>query len=169
MKLPPTFVKNSDNINVIIETPKGSGIKYTFNPETELFKLSSILAEGLVFPFHFGFISGTKGDDGDPLDVLVLLDNPSYPGCHIECKVIGVIEAEQTEKKETIRNDRIIATAAEAERYAKIDSLKDLDKYIVDEIINFFVSYNKMKDKKFKPINTEGSRKAIKLIKNSML
>jgi inorganic pyrophosphatase len=169
MKMPQTFVKNSDNINVIIETPKGSGIKYTFDPETKIFKLSSILAEGLVFPFHFGFIPGTRGEDGDPLDVLVLLDNPCYPGCLIECKVIGVIEAEQTEKKETVRNDRIISTAVKAERYAEIDSLKDLDKYLMGEIVNFFISYNKMKDKIFKPLANEGPKKANKLIKNSMV
>jgi inorganic pyrophosphatase len=83
--------------------------------------------------------------------------------------VIGVIEAEQTEKKETVRNDRIISTAVKAERYAEIDSLKDLDKYLMGEIVNFFISYNKMKDKIFKPLANEGPKKANKLIKNSMV
>lgn len=168
MKMPETFVKNSDNINVIIETPKGSGVKYTFDTKAKLFKLSSILAEGLVFPFNFGFIPNTRGEDGDPLDVLVLFDNPCYPGCLIECKVIGVIEAEQTEKNETVRNDRIITTAVEAERYNKVNSLKDLDKYMMDEIVNFFISYNKMNNKIFTPLGNEGPKKAIELIKNSI-
>ncbi|MGI8582876.1 MAG: inorganic diphosphatase [Chitinophagaceae bacterium] len=86
MTLPKTFVADTKYINVIIETPKGSRNKYTFDPETELFKLTKILPEGLNFPLHFGFIPGTKGEDGDPLDVLVLMDEPSYPGNLIECK-----------------------------------------------------------------------------------
>ena len=88
MKMPEALAENPSYINVIIETPKGNGVKYTFDPKTKLFKLSKILAEGLTFPFHFGFIPQTKGEDGDPLDVLVLLNEPCYPGCHIECKAI---------------------------------------------------------------------------------
>src|SRR6185436_12257641 len=149
MKLPQTFVKKSETINVIIETPKGSSIKYDFDPETRLFKLNKILPEGLVFPLHFGFIPNTKGEDGDPLDVLVLLDEPCYPGCHVECKVIGVLEAEQTEKNETVRNDRIIAKAIESEKYSKVNFIKDLNSSMIDEIIHFFISYNKVSNKVF--------------------
>ncbi len=168
MKLPKTFVADSKYINVIIETPKDSGNKYTFDPETELFKLSKILPEGLNFPLHFGFIPHTKGDDGDPLDVLVLMDEPSYPGNLIECKVLGVIEAEQTEEGKTVRNDRLIAAAVESHRYKEFDNLKDLDKYLVKEITNFFITYNEMSKKNFKPIGNKGSQTAIRLIKKQM-
>lgn len=166
MKLPKTFVHGSENINVIIETPKGSANKYTFDPETQLFKLSKILPEGLHFPLHFGFIPATKGEDGDPLDVLILMDEPSYPGNHIECKVLGVIEAEQTEKNgDTMRNDRLICAAIESHRYGEFMTIKDLDKYLLKEIINFFVTYNKMSNKKFKVLDNKGPHSAIRLIK----
>jgi Inorganic pyrophosphatase len=166
MKLPETFVPDSKNINVIIETPKGSGNKYTYDPQTQLFKLSKILPEGLMFPLHFGFIPRTKGGDGDPLDVLVLMDEPSYPGNLIECRVLGVIEAEQTEKNgETMRNDRLIAAAVESHRYREFNTVKDLDKYLMKELINFFVTYNKMSKKKFKVLETNGPNTAIRLIK----
>lgn len=166
MKLPKTFVPESKNINVIIETPKGCGNKYAFDPETQLFKLSKILPEGLHFPLHFGFIPGTKGDDGDPLDVMVLMDEPSYPGNLVECKVLGVIEAEQTEKDgKSMRNDRLIAAAAESHRYGEFKTIKDLDKYLLKEIINFFVTYNKMSKKKFKVLNKNGPNTAVSLIK----
>jgi len=169
MKLPGTFVPGSKQVNVIIETPKGSGNKYTFDPETQLFKLTKILPQGLMFPLHFGFIPGTKGDDGDPLDILVLMDEPSYPGNLIECKVLGVIEAEQTENDgNTMRNDRIIAAAVESHRYKAFDDLKDLDKYLLEEIINFFINYNEMSNKKFKPIGNKGKATAIRLIKKQM-
>ena len=169
MKLPDTFVPDSKHINVIIETPKGCGNKYTYDPETQLFKLTKILPQGLIFPLHFGFIPGTKGEDGDPLDILVLMDEPSYPGNLVECKVLGVIEAEQTEKDgEIMRNDRIIAAAIESHRYKELDDIKDLEKYLLEEIINFFINYNEMGSKKFKPIGNKGKTTAVRLIKKQM-
>src|SRR5438270_164077 len=139
MKLPGTFVRGTKYNNVIIANPKGSGNKYTFDPKTKLFKLSKILPEGLMFPLHFGFIPRTKSEDGDPLDVMVLMDESSYPGNHIECKILGVIEAEQTEKTgKSLRNDRLITAAVESHRYKDFHSLKNLDKYLIKEIINFF-------------------------------
>jgi inorganic pyrophosphatase len=118
---------------------------------------------------HFGFIPGTKGDDGDPLDVLVLMDEPSYPGNLIECKILGVIEAEQTEKNgETMRNDRLISATIQSHRYREMNSLDDLDKYLLDEIISFFVTYNEMSNKKFKVLNTKGPDSTINLIKKQI-
>ncbi len=168
MKMPSTFLKDSDIINVIIETPKGSSAKFTFDPETELFTMSKILPEGLIFPLHFGFIPHTLGEDGDPLDVLVLLDERSYPGCHLECEVIGIIEAEQTKNNETVRNDRLIAKSAKSLKHSKINSIEDLDSSIIDQITYFFISYNKLSNKVFKPLKYEGPQKAIEIIRNSL-
>jgi inorganic pyrophosphatase len=169
MNLPDTFVPDSKHINVIIETPKGCGNKYTYDPETQLFKLTKILPQGLMFPLHFGFIPGTKGEDGDPLDILVLMDEPAYPGNLIECKVLGVIEAMQTENDgRTMRNDRLIAAAVESHRYKELDDINDLDKYLLEEIINFFINYNEMSNKKFKPIGNKAKSTAIGLIKKQM-
>jgi len=170
MKLPETFSKeHKKNINAIIETPKSSGNKYTFDPETSLFKLSKILPKGMIFPLHFGFIPGTKGQDGDPLDVLVLMDEPSYPGCWIECAIVGTIEAEQTEKGKTIRNDRIIARAIESRQYEDVDSLGDLDDYLLEEIIDFFKNYNAQAGKKFTVLKNVNRHKTIEVIKESMI
>jgi inorganic pyrophosphatase len=170
MKLPTTFIKKTDNINVIIETPKGGANKYSYDEKTGLFKLSKILGEGLVFPHHFGFIPQTQGEDGDPLDVLVLMDEPTYPGNLIECRVLGVIEAEQTEKNgEKNRNDRILCTALQSRRFSTISSLKQLDKFLIEEITKFFVTYNAMDNKKFDPIAFKGPVKAIKLIQKQQI
>lgn len=169
MRLPETFIKNSENINVIIETPKGSGTKFTFDPEIELFTLSKILPQGLVFPLHFGFIPNTKGEDGDPLDVLVLMDEPSYPGCLIECKVLGAIEAEQTERDgKTVRNDRLIGAAVESYRYNHFKNITDLDEYLIKEITSFFINYNELSNKIFKPLQNSNASDTIKLIKKQM-
>ena len=81
--------------NAIVETPKGHRNKYKYQERLDGFVLHGVLTPGAVFPFDFGFLPGTVGGDGDPLDILVLLDEPVYPGCVVPVRLIGVIEAEQ--------------------------------------------------------------------------
>src|SRR4051812_16032600 len=94
----PPFGKKSDLINVILETPKGSRNKYAFDVGLGIFKLKKSLPAGAVFPFDFGFIPSTVGEDGDPLDVLMLMDEPAFPGCLVEGRLLGVMEVTQTKK-----------------------------------------------------------------------
>lgn len=169
MKLPPAFTGKSNTIHAIVESPRGSGNKYTFDPGFEMFRLSKILPKGMVFPLHFGFVPSTKAEDGDPLDVLILMDEPSYPGSLIEAKVIGVIEARQTERNgDTMRNDRLIAAATASNRYKKF-TLKSLNSDLLNEISAFFVNYNALTGKSFKPLTYGSARKGIQLIKDSLL
>jgi inorganic pyrophosphatase len=84
---------------VVVETPKGSRNKYAFHPDNRVFELKKVLPAGMALPYDFGFLPSTKGGDGDPLDVLVLMDEPAFPGCVLKCRVIGVIEGEQGNKK----------------------------------------------------------------------
>lgn len=165
MRLPNAFTDNNKTLNVIIETPKGCGNKYAYEKKSGLFKLSKVLPQGLVFPAHFGFIPRTKGDDDDPLDAIVLMDEISFPGTLIECRPLGAIKAEQTEKNgEIARNDRIITVACESHRYSSLKSLKQLDKKIIEEITKFFITYNAMDNKKFSPLAFYGRSKALRLI-----
>lgn len=168
MKLPQTFTKDKKHIHTIVETPKGCAAKYNFDEESGMFKLKKILPEGLSFPFHFGFIPYTKAEDGDPVDVMILMDEPSWPGCIIECKLLGVVEAEQTANNTTSRNDRMIAAATASRRYQETNSIFVLDAYLVDEIINFLVSYNRLEKKEFKVIGRQGPKAAMSLIKKQM-
>lgn len=93
----PPFDRKSGELNVIIETPRGSRNKYSYDEERKLIRLSGVLPAGAVFPFDFGFVPQTLGQDGGPLDVLVLMDEPVFPGCLVPCRLIGVIEANQTD------------------------------------------------------------------------
>jgi inorganic pyrophosphatase len=163
------FESDSDELNVIIETPKGSRNKFNYDAERGLFKLGGVLPAGAVFPFDFGFVPSTVGGDGDPLDVLVLMDEPAFPGCLVTARPLGVIEAEQTEREgETTRNDRLIAVAAEAHNHRDVRSLGKLNENLIDEIEYFFISYNTIKGKQFKPLGRFGPMRAIKLVEEGV-
>src|SRR5438270_4478570 len=118
--------EDSAVVRVVIETPKGSRNKYAFDLEEKVFILKKVLPAGMAFPFDFGFIPSTRGDDGDPVDVLVLLDEPVPAGCKVSARLLGVIEAEQTEDGKTERNDRLIAVAEANQEHDGVRSLKDL-------------------------------------------
>lgn len=168
MRLDNIEANKKESINVIIETPRGSQNKFVYDPELKLFGLKKTLPMGTVFPFDFGFIPNTVGPDGDPLDVLVIMEEPAYPGCLIPSRLIGILEAKQKEPKEKfIRNDRLIAVSDCSVLYADIDKLSDLNKSMVTEIENFFIDYNKHEGKNFVPLRWCGPKDAVKLIKKS--
>jgi inorganic pyrophosphatase len=158
------FSGDADELNVIIDTPKWSRNKYKFDEELGLFKLGGVLPAGAVFPFDFGYVPSTLGGDGDPLDVLLLMDEPAFVGCLVAARLIGVIEAEQTEDGETTRNDRLIAVASDSRTHQNVRSLNSLDDVFVDEIEHFFVSYNEAKNKIFKPLGRHGPQRALQLL-----
>src|SRR4051794_11755247 len=108
-RLPP-FDPHSECLNVVIDTPKGCRNKFAFDEERSVYILKSVLPQGAVFPFDFGSVPGTVAEDGDPLDALVLMDEPAFCGCLVEARPIGVIKARQGKKgKKFERNDRLIA------------------------------------------------------------
>jgi inorganic pyrophosphatase len=152
-------------IEVIVETPKGSAQKYDYDPENQWFKLKKVMPAGMVFPFDFGFIPGTKGEDGDPLDIIVISELKSFPGCCMECRVIGGITAEQTEKGKTVRNDRFLAVPEASQLFSKIKSIEDLPEEVIDQLEKFFINYNEEEGKKFTPLKRIDAKKAYDLIK----
>lgn len=160
--------KLSGAVNVVIDTPKGSRNKFKYDEKLCLFKLGGVLPAGASFPFDFGFIPATQGGDGDPLDVLILMDEPAFVGCLVETRLIGVIEAEQTEAGKTERNDRLIGVAAVARAHEEVRDLGDLNGQLLDEIEHFFVSYNEAKGKQFAPLNRAGAARAGEVLEEGM-
>jgi inorganic pyrophosphatase len=156
-------------LNVIVETPKGSRVKYAYDMESGFFLLSKALPEGMVFPFNFGFVPQTLAPDGDPLDVLILNEEPVISGCLLKVKPIAVIKATQTETKtgKPTRNDRIIGQAISHETPLEFQTL-ELEKKMVSEIEFFFTGYNRLYGKKFKILGTGGPDKAIKIIRQAI-
>src|SRR4051794_15456089 len=160
----PAYDKQDDAWNVVIETPAGSRNKYEFDPRRKMFKLSSILADGMSFPYDFGFLPNTRGGDGDPLDVLLISDDPVPCGCLVPARLVGVIEARQTGRNgDTTRNDRLIAMPIKAKEMDRCRSLKQFNKQRLQDIRHFFESYNGARGKKFKVIAIRGPAKAQQL------
>jgi len=162
------FDDETGDLHVIIDTPKNSRNKYKFDEKLGLFKLGGVLPVGHFFPFDFGYIPQTLGGDGDPLDVLVLMDEPAFVGCLIPSRLIGVIAAEQTEEGKTETNDRLIAVASNSRVHKDIKSINDINSVLIEEIEHFFVSYNEAKGKKFKLLGRFGAQKAKRIIEEGM-
>jgi inorganic pyrophosphatase len=162
--LPNRLDDKKGTCRAIIETPKGFRNKFDYDPDSNLFKLGGLLPEGMMFPFDFGFIPSTVGDDGDPLDILVLMDAPAHVGCLIEVRLVGLISAEQTEDGEKETNDRLLGVAIHSYDHEDIETIDDISKTLLSQVEEFFVSYNKQRGKKFRVTGTGGPKKAIKFL-----
>lgn len=163
--LPHRLDAKKATCRAIIETPKGCRNKFDYDPESNLFMLGGLLPEGMMFPFDFGFIPSTLGEDGDPVDILVLMDAPAHVGCLINVRIVGIISAEQSEdgKKET--NDRLLGVAVHSYDHEDIETIDDVSKTLLSQLEEFFISYNKQRGKRFRITGTGGPGKAIKLLK----
>jgi inorganic pyrophosphatase len=161
----PALDRDTGDVTAVIETPKGSQNKYDYDDSCAAFRLAGVMPQGSWFPYDFGFIPSTLGEDGDPLDVLVFMDAPVPVGCVLTIRLIGAIEAKQREKGgHWIRNDRLLAVATHAHTHAHVEALNDLRPRLLDEIEAFFETYNALKEKEFKPIDRSGPKKARKLL-----
>src|SRR5205823_5321639 len=142
--------------------------KYTFDKKSGMFLLKKSLPAGLSFPLDFGFIPNRKADDGDPMDVLVFMEEPGFPGCIVECRVIGILKAEQQKDGELIRNDRVLGVATTSRMFDKTETPADVGKQFLDELINFFELYHKTEGNHYKVLEVAQSKEALKLIKENL-
>ncbi|MDB5279598.1 MAG: hypothetical protein JWR61_4553 [Ferruginibacter sp.] len=157
-------------LTIIIETAKNSHLKFDYDKKLQCFKLNKALPAGMVFPFDFGFIPNTSGDDGDPLDIIAISEFVTITGCAMDCRIVGAILAEQTEKHHrTIRNDRFIGIPLESEQFKSVREVSQLPKQIITQVQDFFINYNKEAGKKFKILDIVGSQASFKLIKKASI
>jgi inorganic pyrophosphatase len=152
-------------VDITIETPKGSAEKFTYDPERKCFMLKKVLPAGMSFPYDFGFIPQSMGEDGDPLDALVISEHKTFPGCVVECRLIGALLAEQLTGKKKIRNDRYFFVPQVSVVYGKTKLLTDLPKRHITQLVDFFVTYNKAEGKQFRYLGVVNADKAYKLLK----
>ena len=152
----------------MIESPQGSRYKFKYDGSIDRFTVHASLPAGMAFPFDFGFFPRTAAADGDPVDVLVLMDAPAFPGVVVTVRLLGVIEANQTDNGgEPYRNDRIIALADGNTERGDLRKLSDLNEQLMEQIKTFFVTYARLTGKSFDPLRDRGPRHANRLLRRA--
>jgi inorganic pyrophosphatase len=164
----PTFAE-PDIFHVVVESPRGSAIKLAYRADFEAMSISRPLATGLVYPYDWGFVPSTKGDDGDPIDAALFWDVSTFPGVVVPCRALGVIQVEQNRAggKGRARNDRILALPIDARRESKLTSALSLPKRIRDELEHFFIAATVLEGKDPKILEWGGPDAALALLKSS--
>lgn len=157
-------------LTVMVESPKGFSQKFDYDEKVNRFRLNKILPAGLVFPFDFGMIPGTKGEDGDPLDIIVIDENGTFPGCLIDCRIIGAFQAEQTERDgKQMRNDRFVGIPDVSQLFSEVNTLAELPEAVLNQLEHFFKNYNEQAGKEFKVTARLDAKQALKLIEHGTI
>jgi inorganic pyrophosphatase len=138
--------------------------------QTGRIKLSKVMPEGMVFPYDFGFFPGARAQDGNPLDILLLSDEATFPGCQIDCRLLGVLLARQRDKEgKENRNDRIIAVAEASVVYSEVTALADLSPTMLTQIEQFFVNYQKVREIEITVLGRDGQQAAKNLLERALI
>ena len=151
-------------MDIIIESPKGGREKYKYDEKHNLFRLHKVLPAALVFPYPFGFIPGTKGEDGDPLDAFIIGEFKGFPGCIMECRLIGCITVEQVSGKKSTRNDRFLAVPEQSDQFNDVETITEMKPSIISLLENFLTTYMKLEGKEGKLLGNLNASSAVELI-----
>lgn len=165
INLPP-FTEEED-VHVVVETPRGSRAKLNFDPKLEAFTLRKSLLTGLTYPHDWGFVPGTKADDGDPIDAMIIHDAATFPGLVVTCRVIGILQIEQKSKGKAERNDRLFVVPRLSHAEQSLRDVRDLTKPIQQELEKFFIATDELEDKKLKILGWKGPKAAVAAIKQA--
>ncbi|HEU5487443.1 MAG TPA: inorganic diphosphatase [Candidatus Nitrosotalea sp.] len=147
-------------INVIVEIPKGSQNKYEYDKKRGVIKLDRVLFSPFFYPGEYGIIPQTFAEDGDPMDALVLVTNPTYPGVLIEARPIGMLRMKDGGEMD----DKILCVAKDDVRFNNLTDISGLDKHYLKEIGHFFEVYKQLEGKKVEILgwkNAASARKAV--------
>jgi inorganic pyrophosphatase len=161
-------VRNDDgDFLAVVEASAHSRNKYKYEPKLGALTLHRVLPLGTSFPYSFGFIPSTRAEDGDPIDVVLFMDDPAAPGTIVPCRLAGILEATQTEKGKTLRNDRVLAVAIESPQYARCEDIGDFPDAVLSEMERFFAFYNDQSGKVFKVKRRRGKGAARKAVEKA--
>ncbi len=147
-------------LDVFIEIPTGSQNKYEYDKEQGVFKLDRVLFSSQFYPAEYGYIDETLALDDDPLDALVLVTNPTFPGCVIESRVIGFLNMIDDGEED----QKLLAVPTEDPRFKDVHTLDDVPQHKLEEIAHFFKTYKDLQGKKTEIGEWEGVEAANKLI-----
>ncbi|MEI7616118.1 MAG: inorganic diphosphatase [Actinomycetota bacterium] len=149
-----------DVVNVIVEVPKGSRNKYEYDPMSKRIKLDRVLFSAVHYPADYGYIEDTLAEDGDQVDVLVLISEPTFPGCLIEAKPLGVLQM----RDEKGNDNKILAVPLKDPLYQHVNDIHDIAPHLLTEIENFFLTYKKLEAKVVATDGWGDSKKAVEYL-----
>jgi inorganic pyrophosphatase len=150
-------------VNAVIEVPLGGVNKYEYDKKLQVFRLDRTLYSPVHYPGDYGFIPGTLASDGDPLDVLVLVDNASFSGCLIEVRPIGVLEM----LDQGVRDEKVLAVVNNDPRYTEMSNYSDVYNHILREVEHFFSIYKDLEGKRTKAVAWHDAEEARRVILES--
>ena len=154
-------------VNVVIEIPIGSHIKYEYDPDLQIIKADRFLYTAFTYPFNYGFIPRSWSEDDDPVDIVVISSQPIYPGPLVECRLLGVLETQDEEG-----NDAKIITVPKAKvdpDFAHISEISDLPDHLKNKVQNFFEHYKSLEPGKWiKVTGWQDKDVAIKTVTDSI-
>ncbi len=159
----------SGEILVVVDTPRGRAVKFKYDEESRAFTIARFLPAGLVFPFDFGFVPGTRADDGDALDVVLLMEEASFPGCVVPARLLGILEGRQKKEGRTVRDDRLIAVASKSLAHRGVRALRDLGDERLVGIERFFAASNEEEGRGFRSLGFFGVERARAALSRSLL
>ena len=152
---------NESSVEAIIEIPRGSRNKYEIDHETGRIRLDRVLFSSVHYPTDYGYIPGTKSADGDPLDILVIVEEPTFPGCHVAVRPIGVLRMHDEEGID----EKILAVPVEDPRFDGVGDISEIHKHWLSEIENFFNTYKMLEGKETRIEDWFGAEQARKVIR----
>jgi inorganic pyrophosphatase len=156
--------KIPDLVYTIVEIPKGSRNKYEYNKENGVIVLDRVLYSSMHYPGDYGLIPHTFYDDGDPLDILVMTNEPTFPGCVIQARPIGIFRM----LDRGVADDKVLAVPATDPLFSEYHDLKDVPPHFLDEVAHFFEVYKDLEGMRTKPIGWEDCEAAKKEILRSI-
>ena len=163
-----TDPKSDFVVRIIVETPRRTRHKFAFDPKCGLFKLKLTIPEGLAWPYDYGFVPGTRAADGDPIDILFLCDEPTFSGCLVEGRLLGIVR----EKKNGERNDRLVACAQRIDGISQstdpYEKIGDVPKATIDSIVRFLTEYSEGSGHEIEIEGIDGRKKALAEIRKTM-
>ena len=154
-----------ETVHMIVEIPRNSINKYEYDPELDVFRLDRALYSPVHYPGDYGFIPGTLGQDGDPLDVLALVEEPGFPGLLLPVRPVGVLEiVDQGEPDE-----KILAVASVNPRFDSIHALHQVFPHVLEDITQFFKVYKELEKKRIDIRRWSGREEAWRLMRSARL
>ncbi len=151
-------------LNVLIEIPGGSKNKYEFDKDMGAMALDRVLYASVQYPYDYGFIPNTLAGDGDPLDGMVIMDQPTFPGCVITVRPLGMLEMIDSGDPD----EKLLCVPVKDPRYANVNSLEDVARHRLDEIAEFFATYKRLEKKETIIQGWKGMEETNKIIEQSL-